>query len=191
MNERAIADAIKHTTAETRPVMIAIEGFGGSGKSTLAENLKNLLGNTYVVNIDDFIIKDKVSDATKSNFDRQRLEQQVLSPIKHGLRATYQQLNWNSNTLSEPITIPDVDYLIVEGVSSTDPSIEHYYDFTIWVETPAAIAEQRGRARDRSNGEDNDALWQSWTNTYAEYKALHHPELRADFIFTNTADSTP
>src|SRR5690606_38260752 len=99
-----------------------------------ANKLKDALGNTYVINFDDFLIKEKISDADKSGFDKYRLEQQVLLPAKNGEPISYQRLEWVENKLSKPIRIPKCNYIIIEGISCYHPSIARYYDFKIWVD---------------------------------------------------------
>jgi len=54
------------------------------------------------------------------------------------------------------IEIPSLDYLIIEGITSFHPSIERYYDFTIWVDTPIEISKHRGQLRDKGN--ENEAM---------------------------------
>lgn len=186
MTVQEIAAKITKSAPPRTPVLIAVEGFGGSGKSTFAANLKTVLGDAFVISIDCFYLKDKISDATKSNFDRARLERQVLMPLKNGSPAAYRRLDWDTNRLSEPIKVPEVRYVIIEGVSSTDPDIASYYDFKIWIETPMNVAKARGSLRDRDLGADHDNLWDQWTSTYLEYKNLQHPEKRADFIYDNS-----
>ncbi len=182
---KQIADAIMRRANPEGVTIIGIEGYGGSGKSTLATNLREILGNAYVINFDDFIIKNKISDADKSGFDKQRLEQQVLIPAKEGKFITYQKLEWVENKLSEPIRVPGCKYLIVEGISCYHPSVAKYYDYKIWVEVSVEIAKQRGSKRDKDLGNDNDKLWEIWAKTDIEYQSKYHPEQQADFTFYN------
>jgi uridine kinase len=60
MNCDLVAAEIKKNS--DYPVLIDIEGFGGSGKTTFAGKLGKVLGNTYIVHIDDFIIKEKLGE---------------------------------------------------------------------------------------------------------------------------------
>ncbi len=165
--------------------MIAIEGFGGSGKTTFAAALKEALGSAYVVNFDDFIVKAKLTDSSWENgaFDRNRLEEQVLRPASDHEPITYQKLVWQTDTLSDPIVVPVVDYLIVEGISSYHPEIDHYYDYKIWVDAPIEMARERGRARDRDN--ENAKHWDLWAENDLKYQKRFHPELAADVIVDN------
>jgi len=185
MNIIEIANAIKTTKINKRPLLIAIEGFGGSGKTTLANSLRDALGSAHVVNIDDFIVKEKLTEPSwdKGAFDRKRLEQQVLAPAKRGEAIDYQELIWETNTLSEPKIIPSVGYIIVEGISSSNPDIAHYYDYKIWVDTPIEIAKARGKSRDAGN--ENVDKWDMFAENDLAYQQKYHPELAADFIISN------
>jgi uridine kinase len=185
MNVDSIASAIKRNEKHDKPVLIAIEGFGGSGKTTLAEQLKGALQDAYTINIDDFIIKAKLTEPSwdKGAFDRERLEQQVLIPATTGKDIAYQKLNWASDTLSEPIAVTKVAYLIVEGISSYHPNIAKYYDYKIWVDTPIELAKQRGHARDGSN--ENAQHWDLWAENDLKYQQKYHPEQQADFVVSN------
>lgn len=171
---------------EKRRVLIAIEGFGGAGKTTFAGKLTKLLKSAYVVSVDDFIIKERIEEASWDNgvFDRTRLEEQVLKPLQTGKRARYQKLLWEEESLSEFITIPDVRYVIIEGITSYHPDIAHYYDVKVWVHAPIEVATGRGVSRDLGN--ENESKWGVWANNDLIYQEKYHPETHADFIFDNT-----
>jgi uridine kinase len=185
MNLETIANSIKSNRQPDQSIIIGIEGFGGSGKSTIANNLANLLGNSSVVSIDDFIIKQNIieNDWDKQVFDRARLEKEVLIPARAGKDITYRRFVWDSNTLSDPINLPKTDYLIVEGISCYHPSIVDYYDYKIWVNTPIEIAKLRGQKRDA--GTENEKHWDLWAQNDLAYQQKYHPDLVADFTVSN------
>ena len=185
MSIKEISEAITHTEKQTKPILIGVEGFGGSGKTTFAEQLKNTLGSAYVVSIDDFIVKEKLTEPSWDNgaFDRKRLEREVLVPATSNQPVQYEKLIWETNMLSEPKKVPLVDYIIVEGISSYHPDIVHYYDYKIWVDAPIEIAKARGRARDGSN--ENVQYWELWAENDLRYQQKYHPEQAANFIFSN------
>lgn len=184
MTVQEIVKRINKNRATTKPTIIAIDGFGGAGKSTFATMLKDYLGSAYIVEIDDFFLKDVISDAHKSNFDRARLKKQVLIPLREGRVASYQKLEWDFNKLSEFYDIPAVEYVIIEGVSSFHPDIEGYIDYKIWIDTPADTAKKRMIDRDRALGNEHGDLWEHWTKSFQEYKDLYKPETRADSIIS-------
>ena len=171
-----------------KPILIAIEGYGGSGKSTLAEKLKDLLPRTEIIKIDSFIIKEKAQNAEpwEEVFDRKRLEKQVLEPANLNHTISYQRLDWANNVLGSNITLPHVKYLIVDGITSYHPEIEHYYAFKIWVNTSLDIAKRRGQLRDSDN--ENAKLWSKWAKRDLDYQQKYHPEKRSDFVIDNSKD---
>lgn len=183
MTIEQIADQINRDKSRVQPILIAIEGFGGSGKTTLAYKLADILEDAFIINIDDFIVKEKLTEPSwdKGAFDRARLEEEVLAPITAGRSASFRKLIWATNELSDQITIPDTKYLIIEGISSYHPKIAHYYTYKIWVDTPMEVAKERGRARDGSN--ENAANWDLWAANDLAYLNRYHPEEQADFIF--------
>lgn len=176
---------IKTINKSIKPIIIGIEGFGGSGKSTLANKLKDKLNNCEVISIDAFIIKESAQQGKpqEDTFDIGRLEDQVLKPASSGGQISYQVLDWASNTLGGMIELSNLDYLIIEGITSFHPTIEDYYDFKIWVDTPIEISKQRGQLRDKGN--ENEAMWDKWADCDLVYKEKFHPENRADFIINN------
>ena len=111
------------------------------------------------------------------------MEDQVLKQASRGGQISYQVLDWASNTLGEMIELPNLDYLIIEGMTSFHPSIEHYYNFKIWVDTPIEVAKSRGQLRDKGN--ENESMWDKWAECDLTYKEKFHPEKRADFIIDN------
>ena len=151
--------------------------------------LDQRLGNAYIVNIDDFIVKEKINEISwdKGAFDRARLESQVLAPVSKGQDIRYQKLLWKTNKLSKPKVVPKViDYLIVEGISCYHPDIAHYYDYKIWIDTPLDIAKKRGQARDANK--ENADKWDLWAENDRRYQEKYHPEKVADFIVSNGAE---
>ncbi len=186
MSPKDIATKIKQTNFNSNPVIIAIDSFGGAGKSTLAKALKNELTSAAIVEVDDFYLFGVSSDADKTNFDRARLVDQVLQPLRQGRKASYQRSIDENNHLSDFIDVPKVDYVILEGVSSFHPDIAEYVDYRVWIEISAEEAQRRMSERDKSEGQDHgDEFWSHHTNSYQAYKDLHHPESKADIILNH------
>ncbi len=154
----------------------------------MAEKLKKHLPNAEVVKIDAFILKEPAQNAEPWElvFDRKRLERQVLEPASQGHTISFQVLDWAKNILGQTITLPKTEYLIIDGISSYHPDIEHYYKYKLWVDTPIDVAKHRGQLRDRDN--ENAVLWDKWARCDLEYQSKYHPEKRADFVVSNNRD---
>ena len=164
------------------PVLVGIDGAGGAGKSTLAAAIAERLGSdAVVIPMDDFIVRDRIlDDSWEHGWDRHRLLEQVMGPVRHGTPVAYRRLEWVSNTLSEPIAVREASIVIIEGITALHPALAPHFDLTVWVETDAAIALERGRARDAGN--ENAQHWELWSSNDARYRAEHAPQHRADLI---------
>lgn len=185
MNTTDIAEKIRHIETQNKPLIIAIDGFGGAGKSTLAKELQTELESATIVAVDDFYLFGVKSDADKSNFDRARLTEQVLKPLRQGGQASYQKSVSIDIPLSEYFDVPQVDYVILEGVSSLHPDIAQYVDYKIWLDISADDAKKRMMNRDKAQGQDHgEEFWSHHTDSYQAYKDLHRPELTANIIIT-------
>lgn len=186
MQIQAVANKIKNSSrARAYPKVIGIEGFGGSGKTTLSKQLMDSLDNAYVIHLDDFIVKSKLHEPAWDTgvFDHARLEEQVLKPAVNSSPIVYQKLLYDEDSLSDFIDVPEVEYIIIEGISCYAPKLLKYYDFKIWVDTPIHIAQQRGQDRDGTHGSAED--WAAWSIIDILYQQKYHPELVADFTVTN------
>jgi uridine kinase len=186
-----IAEMVQLADHRHGPVLIGVDGLGGSGKSEFAARLKQQLPDAVIICMDDFIVKDKMQATSwdEGVFDRARLEREILQPLTHQKKASYEKLDWDDNTLSSPQTVPSAAYVIVEGTTALHPDIAHYYDYTVWIDAPAEVAMQRGMARDRQAGNTNDALWPIWANNDTDYQDRHHPQEGVDFIFDNSGSA--
>ncbi|RKU35265.1 uridine kinase [Candidatus Poribacteria bacterium] len=174
-------------------LLVAIDGLGGAGKSTLARLLKQQLKaigwTVAVVKHDDFYLPSNQRESQQigmigSDFDWERLRDQVLVPIRERRHADYQRYDWETDVLAEWHTISAANVVIVEGVYTIRRELISLYDLKIWVECPRAIRLARGIARD---GEKARAIWeQDWMPKEDYYVKTHLPREKAD-LFVNGA----
>ena len=169
-----------------RPLIIALDGGSGSGKSTLAMEWAEADQTASVVALDDFYLP--VNDETLASrgpqrdfeecFDLARIESHALRPlVEHG-KASYQKLDWATNTLGEWKTLEPQGHVLIEGVYSHRPVWAKYVDLRIWIETPRAIR----RARMAARGYISDKQMDCWQNAEQWYMDTFRPMEKADFV---------
>ena len=184
MDVGPLAETLAAMRAQNRSVLVAIDGFGGSGKSTLARELASAIPGSGIISFDDFIVKEHVlDDSWEQTWDRARLRDEVLEPLRDGRPAAFRRLDWVSNTLSAPIPMPPLDLLIVEGITTLHPELRAFWDYAIWVDAPVDVARERGRARDADT--ENAQHWDRWSRNDVRYLSDRSPDRAADVVFAN------
>lgn len=169
--------------------IIGISGFGGSGKGTLSKKLAEILGDSVVVPLDDFIL-NRLSARSDSwnSFDWDRLVEQVLKPAQDGAEVVrYERYNWADDRLGERKTVTLPTYIIVEGLGLIREGLNSYLDCVAWVNVSLEIAVARGKQRDREEqGVNHDKLWDEiWSKNDKDYYNKYRPDQKADYLINN------
>jgi uridine kinase len=172
--------------ARHEPCLVAIDGYSAAGKSTLSRLIAASVGRCQVVAGDDFyrvMAPDRRAALSAEAgyaeyFDWQRLEAQVLRPLRAGRPARFQVYEWEHNRLGDWKRVAPEGVIVVEGVYSTRPELVGYYDATLYVEAPREARQLRQRAR-------GDAWeWvERWEAAEAYYMQRHGTRARADVVF--------
>jgi uridine kinase len=178
-------------------VLIALDGRGGAGKSTLARALVARLPRSAQLEHDWFHLpKDQVSEGRR--FDHERLIAEVISPFRSGARELrFLRYNWGylaaipDGFHETPITISDVDIVVIEGVETLHRSLASHFDLRVWVDTPPELSVERGMRRDiEENHLDPErvrAAWKEWSERESESLARDDRRVRADVIIRGWA----
>lgn len=162
------------------PTIIAIDGHSASGKSSLALALHQAHPTSTLVHTDDFY--RPLPERTRNEldavggyhlyYDWQRLEAQVLRPLKDGLAARYQRYDWSTNSLAEWITVSPTGLVIIEGCYAARPELRNYYHAIVVVVAHEATRQHRQRLRADASQEWLDR-WDAAEQYYMSYAALH------------------
>lgn len=172
---------MKHT------VLVGIDGGGGAGKSTFAKMLSSLLPDCTVVEVDDFYkpvakrVQITESVPIHSNFEHDRLKDEVLELLKNDKAAKFQIYSWKKDELlPEPEVIEPGGYVIIEGLGTLSSKFSGFFDYKIWLEAPEEIRRERGLGRDTQE-------WSEvWDNEYLpqdeRYIKEQSPQDTADII---------
>ena len=119
-------------------LLVAIDGRCGAGKTTLVSFLQNEIEAT-VFHMDDFFLRPEQRTAERlstpgGNVDRERLESEVLIPLRAGEKNfPYQRFDCKTQSLQEPVLIEPKSVCIVEGSYSCHPALQKYYDYRIFM----------------------------------------------------------
>ena len=177
---------LRNLAALNRPYLVAIDGLGGAGKSTLAEQIAGDVPEVTIVHFDDFYrVMDpvereglSVEEAFRRSFDWERLEAQVLKPLRAQQTARYERYDWPTNQLAETHTVRPDQIVLVEGVGCSRPELRGYYDLRVWVETSYEKRHRRMIAR----GENPPEQIARWEAIEAYYAQTHRPHESADLV---------
>lgn len=169
-----------------RPLLLGIDGCSGSGKSTLARAIAAGLPDATVVPGDDFYAGEPAgwegwgpAQAYDNFWDYDALERDVLLPLRRGANASYCPYDWDRNQPgTTAVSVLPSRVVIVEGVSMLRPQLRGYWDFAVYVDTPAAERHERILAR----GENDQLHIDKWNASEDYYCATHAPQAAADLV---------
>ena len=174
---------LNHTT----PLVIAIDSRSGGGKTTLARHLAQSLPAT-VVSTDNFAW-------WHSYFDwAEMLIANALEPLRAGRSIDYRPEAWIERDRPGSIKAEPADFIVVEGVGAAQAAMRGAIDVIIWVQADAAIARERGLARDlaeRSDPQEAMRFWDEWMQHENPFQATQRTWEVADYIVLGTATPAP
>ena len=157
--------ALDRLLAERPRVLLAIEGGSAAGKSTLAELLAGLYPDAAVFHADDFFLRPEQRTEERfaqpgGNMDRERLEAEVLRPLRRGQAAEYRPFDCKTMSLGAVRRTPAARLNIVEGAYSLHPALEGYYDLSVFLEISPET--QRRRVLERNGPEWGQRFFDRW-----------------------------
>ncbi len=141
----------------SRPFLIAIDGMCGSGKSTLGTFLAKEL-HASLFHMDDFFLQPHQRTEERlaepgGNVDYERFKEEVLEHISDVSGVTFQPFSCSKWQLTDPVTVPYNDIVIIEGSYSHHPYFKNVYNVKIFLEI--SKEEQKKRIVSR----DGEAIW--------------------------------
>lgn len=176
----AIAEALADTLLGKEPRqgrtrIVAVDGQSGAGKTTFAASLTEALrakgASVSVVHTDDLL------DGWDDQFTFwDRLMDQVVNPLRHGLDAAYYRYDWNKEQFDEYLTaVPPDDVVIVEGVSAAREDMRRVADLTVFLRVTEEEAWRRLKARDPEDAMPFLVAWKAREGRHFGYDQT--PEL--------------
>ncbi len=169
-----------------RPRVVAVDGRGASGKSTLAERLCRQVSPSAIVHTDDIAWHEPYFAWGHLLADH------VLRPLRRGEGVSFRPPAWAQHARDGTIEVPaGLDLVVVEGVGASQRELGDLIDATVWVQSDLAVAEERGIARDISQGVNGDAeetvaFWHEWMAQELRFLQAQRPWERACVVVAGT-----
>ncbi|MBO7304123.1 MAG: hypothetical protein J6V09_02765 [Clostridia bacterium] len=153
------------------PLVIAIEGGSASGKTTLAAILRDVY-DCNVFHTDDFFLRPEQRTAERlsevgGNIDRERLYDEVISPILKGEEICYRPFDCQTGELDEAVTVSAKGLTVIEGTYSMHPAFDKYYDLGIFLDISPEL--QKKRIINRNTPEFANRFFEEWIPLENEY----------------------
>ena len=168
--------------------LVAIDGHSAAGKSSLARAVQAGCRQATIVQADDFyrpldpFYRDALDAAAgyAEYYDWQRLEDQVLRPLRAGRPARYQRYDWARNQLADWAEVGGDGPVIVEGCYSARPELRGHYDaIALVVSSPAERAH-----RQRLRADASPAWLERWDAAERHYMERFRPDTYADVVLS-------
>jgi uridine kinase len=140
-----LASRVARTTPRLgRTRLVCVDGPAGSGKTTLAMALRERLDDAALVHMDD------VYRGWGTDFDEvhDRLDAQLVEPLRHGREARYQRYDWVAGRLDAWVAVPPPRVLLLEGVASGSGRLDPVMSLLVWIEVDRDERVRRGVDRD-------------------------------------------
>jgi uridine kinase len=172
-----VLSEICHSTSQP---IIAIDGPAGAGKTTLAQTISLALSprmSTTVIHMDDlyngwdFALDENLTKTlvwlARSHKDEK--------PLK------YSSFNWVLGSFDAGKEIPSSQLLILEGVGSSQRSVEELITTSIWLDLDPQIGYQRVLDRDGENIANSMTLWLA---TQEQHFRVEDTKERCEFVLS-------
>ncbi|MEP6481980.1 MAG: uridine kinase [Rhodoglobus sp.] len=160
----ALADDFLHNYGKGRTIL-AVDGREGAGKTRFADALAERMGRgghaVFRASVDGFhrprelryaAGKDSAAGFYRDSFDYALLRRVLIDPFKMGGSTAWvpEAFDVARDAPIEPrwTTGPDDATLILDGIFLNRPELRGLWNFSVWLDVPAAEAEARWTARD-------------------------------------------
>jgi uridine kinase len=193
----SLAEEILHNYGKGR-VIVAVDGLLGAGTAEFADDLAEALRGTghaaFRASIDNFQRPraerhqrgvDSPQGFYRDSFDYSVFRRVLVEPFRLGGSAAFVTAAFDAarDAPIEPkwTTGPEDAVLIVDGIFLNRPEISGVWNFSVWVDVPADLAEERQAARSGGAG-----VGTRYTEGQALYRAEAGPRRKAVAIIDNT-----
>ena len=152
--------AVDSLTAVGKRPIIAIDGPAGSGKTTLAQQIQSRIHDrgqsSTTVHMDD--LYHGWDDALTPSLTSKLIA--LTTAHTGGEELILHRFDWLASTFTEPTRSPSTDFLILEGVGSSQRPIRNSLALIIWIESNPEAGIARVLAREPGIEVEQMREWQ-------------------------------
>lgn len=160
-----------------RPRVIAVDGHSSSGKTSLAGRLVAALPGADLLHTDDLAWYQGVF-----GWDRLLLDD-VLPVVRAGRALDYRPPAWVARGRTDSIRLRGaLEFLVVEGVGASQPTLRDAADVVLWVETEEMTRLARDVQRVLVDAEMSAASYTGWMAEENAYVTHTRPYEHAQFV---------
>lgn len=189
---------------------IAIDGLTASGKTTFGHELARHIARAgrpvLRASLDDFkrpwnqrhlYDRESAEGYYRNAFDYARLVELLLNPCAPEGSGSCSLCSIDPLTQVDHSAVvtkaPQNAILVVDGVFALRPEINDHWDFRIWLDVDAVLAERRGAQRDGSRDDPDPRRLHRERYLPAEllYISEAHPQALADVVIDNSRFTHP
>ncbi len=165
-------------------VTLAIEGGSAAGKTTLAALLRERYG-AAVFHTDDFFLRAEQRTPARlaeigGNMDRERLESNVLQPLRRREAVCFRPFDCHTMTLGDEVQVTPQPLTVVEGAYSFHPTLAAYYDLAVFLDVDPVL--QQARIRARNTPAQAERFFAEWIPREQAYFAATDIKERCDMV---------
>lgn len=192
----ALADEVLHNYGHGRSI-VAVDGADGAGKTHFADDLAAMLEKkghaVFRASIDGFhrpraerhlAGKDSPEGFYRDSFDYSTFRRVLIEPFRLGEGAAFVTAAFDhrrdATVPAKWRTGPRDAILIVDGIFLNRPELRGLWNYSIWLDVPDAVREQRLLARDGPGG-----VGPRYSGGMALYLAEAKPRAAASAIIDN------
>ncbi|MBD2295740.1 uridine kinase [Anabaena sphaerica FACHB-251] len=205
MNIQDLADSILQKQSELsvdRGFLVAVSGIDGSGKGYITEKLITALNhqnvNAVSINLDAwhklpserFNSENLAQHFYHHAFHFDDLFQQLILPLKNQRMINLTTVLTGITGISQTYNyqFENVDVIVLEGIFLLKRSLQHFYDFKIWIDCSFATALERAIQRNQE-GIPLEQIIDDYQKIYfpaqKEHLSIDNPKSIADVIYIN------
>ena len=138
---------IDRLLARKPQIIVAIDGNCTAGKTTLANQLAEIY-DCNIFHMDDFFLRpeqrtDERFAEIGGNVDYERINVEVLLPLKSGKPFSYRPFDCSTFQLTDPVAVSPKKLNIIEGTYSLHPYFGDVYDLKILLTITPELQRER------------------------------------------------